>query len=85
MEGKFNQKCSRVIRNLRKRALALHKEFILDIAKTRCTRKRKNDRWSEHSIYLQEEKWKKKLKLPTSNFEGTELKKNLKKFKRQGS
>lgn len=76
LKGQFNQKCSRVIRNIRKQVLTIHKEISLDIPKKRCSRK--SGIISDCVTALQaEEFWQKRLPTKNNNFSGTFLKKTL--------
>lgn len=75
LEGKRNDKCSRVIRILRKEVLTIHKEVSLDISSARCTKRKKlREKYVKHDGLQVCEQWRKRSNVPT-NFERSNLKK----------
>ncbi|KAG5876772.1 hypothetical protein JTB14_017343 [Gonioctena quinquepunctata] len=70
------QRCSRIIRLIRKRVLSYYKEITLGIPKEQCTsRKRKLTSQIIHDELTQTEEWSKKMKPNQNNFSHTYLNK----------
>lgn len=80
LKGLKNQKCSRVIREIRKRVLSTHTEIVFDISKTHCATSYSTKVDETSSCLTAEEKWNKKIVSSNNNFKGTYLKKTMQKL-----